>query len=43
MEASAFPWLESALAINAAIFLLHAWLDSRQRQVILLAAASSQF
>ncbi|KAL4421809.1 hypothetical protein ABPG77_001598 [Micractinium sp. CCAP 211/92] len=36
MEASAFPWLESVLAINAAIFLLHAWLDSRQRQALRL-------
>lgn len=36
MEAAAFPWLEAVLAINSAIFLLHAWLDSRQRQALRL-------
>lgn len=40
MEAAAFPWLEAVLAINSAIFLLHAWLDSRQRQASLKRATA---
>lgn len=36
MEVSAFPWLEAVLAINTAIYLLHAWLDARQRQALRL-------
>lgn len=41
MEVSAFPWLEAVLAINTAIYLLHAWLDARQRQVSLQTGAGS--
>ncbi|KAL4448266.1 hypothetical protein ABPG75_005485 [Micractinium tetrahymenae] len=36
MEASTFPWLEAVLAFNATAYLLHAWLDARQRHALRL-------